>query len=130
MATSAPTITQIKEHFLAAQVLRLSTTLSPSAAFTAANAAADDPLDPRLVQAIVTAVDGAVQDHCRRIYAPQATRAVAEQISDSYMREAERRIRRDDIDNEDGIGRELDLGTQSEGPHPERSASTKPKAMY
>ena len=112
-----PTITQIKEHFVANQILHLSaTSLSPSPAFHTANDASDQPLDARHVQSAVAAVDAAVQAHCRRIFVPQANRAVAEQISDAYTKDAERKLRQDgggdeDGEGDDGIGKELDLGT-------------------
>lgn len=116
--SAPPTITQIKEHFVANQVLQLSssTTLNPSPAFQAANEQADQSLDPRHIQSAVTAVEGAVQAHYRRIFVPQANRAVAEQISDTYTKEADRKLRRDgdedvngDGERGDGIGKELDL---------------------
>ena len=116
--SAPPTITQIKEHFVANQVLQLSssTTLNPSPAFQTANEQADQSLDPRHIQSAVTAVEGAVQAHYRRIFVPQANRAVAEQISDTYTKEADRKLRRDgdedvngDGERGDGIGKELDL---------------------
>jgi hypothetical protein len=116
--SAPPTITQIKEHFVANQVLQLSssTSLNPSPAFQAANEQADQSLDPRHIQSAVTAVEGAVQAHYRRIFVPQANRAVAEQISDTYTKEADRKLRRDgdedvngDGERGDGIGKELDL---------------------
>jgi hypothetical protein len=112
-----PTITQIKEHFVANQILHLgASSLSPSPAFHVANDASDQPLDARHVQSVVAAVEAAVQAHCRRIFVPQANRAVAEQISDAYTKDAERRLRHEGGDDEeghgeDGIGKELDLGT-------------------
>lgn len=118
-----PTVTQIKEHFVANQVLQLSssTALRPSPAFQAANDQADQALDARHIQSAVASVESAVQAHCRRIYVPQANRAVAEQISDTYTKEAERKLRRDGdgddtADVETGIGKEIDLGMTSQCP--------------
>lgn len=120
MAAAPPTITQIKEHFVSSQILHLTSSsstalLTPSPAFQAANERSDQPLEPRHIQPAVAAVEAAVQAHCRRIFVPQANRAVAEQISDTYTRDAERRLRQDGEDDGggvegSGIGRELDLG--------------------
>lgn len=111
MATGPPTITQLKERFITVQTQHLlASSLAPSAAFRAANDRSDEPLDPRQLQNVATVLDGIVRDHCRRIFAPQANRALAEQISDSYTREAERRLQREDGD-QDGIGKEVDLST-------------------
>lgn len=114
-----PTISQLKEHFVANQVLQLSSSaiLQPSSTFQIANEQSDQALDLRHIQSAIAAVEGAVQAHCRRIFVPQANRAVAEQISDVYTKEAERKLRRDgdndgDGDREEGdwIRKELNLG--------------------
>lgn len=112
MATAPPTITQLKERFISAQALHLASGLAPSAAFRAANEKSDQALNPRQLETVATVLDGLVQDHCRRVYAPQANRALAEQISDSYSKEADRKLLRDDVDG-DGIGRDLDLGASA-----------------
>lgn len=112
MATGPPTITQLKERFISAQALHLSSTLAPSAAFRAANDKSDEGLDPRQLETVATVLDGLVQDHCRRIYTPQTNRALAEQISDGYIKEADRKLQRDD-GHDDAVGKEVDLGTFS-----------------
>jgi hypothetical protein len=114
MATGPPTITQLKERFISAQALHLSSNITPSAAFRAANQRSDEALDPRQLDTVATVLDGLILDHCRRIYAPQANRALAEQISDSYSREADRKLQRLDDDG-DGIGKDVDLRTPALG---------------
>lgn len=109
MATAPPTITQLKERFITAQTMYLASPLAPSASFRAANERAEGGLDPRQLDTVSAVLDGLIQDHCRRIFAPQANRALAEQISDSYSREAERKLRGDEVDAE-GISKEIDLG--------------------
>lgn len=110
MANVPPTVTQLKERFINTQVLHLSTSLSPSSSFRASNDQSDSPLEPRHVQSVVSAVENAIATHCRRIFVPQAIRAVAEQISDTYTKEAERKLDQDEGDD-DGVGKEIDLCT-------------------
>lgn len=109
MASGPPTVTQLKERFLAAQTNLLSNPPQPSATFRASNERSDEALDPRQLTAVTQVLEHLVQDHCRRIYAPQAVRALAEQINEGYSLEAERRLERD-VEGEDGIGKEVDLG--------------------
>ena len=109
MASAPPTITQLKEQFIAAQTQQLEASLAPSTAFKAANEKASGGLDPRQLQSVANVIEGLIRDHCRRVYAPQANRALAEQISDSYTREAERKLQREE--DEEAIGKELDLCT-------------------
>ncbi|CAG9951751.1 unnamed protein product [Clonostachys rosea f. rosea IK726] len=107
-APPPPTITQLKERFISRQIHLLSSPVDVSTTFRTANNRADKPLEPRLLEAAVAYVDNTVQEHCRRIFVPQATRAVSEQINDSYTKEAERKLQREQ-DDEDGVGKELDL---------------------
>lgn len=101
-ATSTePTILSIKQEFLDAQTRLISQPLQPSRAWRRGNeAAADDENDRRLTE---RAVDDALfrlnhtlQQHARRVYAPQATRHVAEQIEELYLAFGDRRIIQDD----------------------------------
>lgn len=105
-----PTITQLKERFITAQTLHLATPVTPSASFLSSNARSQSGLDPRQLDAVTTFLETLVQDHCRRVFAPQANRALAEQISDSYSADADRRLRGLDADA-DGISKDIDLGT-------------------
>ncbi|KAL6890472.1 kinetochore Sim4 complex subunit Fta4 [Trichoderma evansii] len=104
----APTITSVKQTFVAAQTNILSQPVAPSRAWRAANDASEHPLPNRIVEDSVASLNRTIQQHSRRVYAPQANRHVAEQISHVYSRDAERRMENPD-DAEGGIGRELDL---------------------
>lgn len=106
----APTITSVKQTFVAAQTNLLSQPIAPSRAWRASNDASEHAIPSRLIEDAVANVNRTIQQHCRRVYAPQASRNVAEQISNVYSRDAERRMENPD-DAEGGIGRELDLGT-------------------
>lgn len=109
MATGPPTVTQLKERFITSQTTLLSNPPQPSAAFRTANERSEQPLDPRQLSAVTQILEPLVKDHCRRIHAPQANRALAEQISEGYNREADRRLEKD-REGEDAIGKEVDLG--------------------
>lgn len=106
----APTITSVKQTFVAAQTNILSQPVAPSRAWRASNDASEHALPNRIVEDAVASLSRTIQQHSRRVYAPQANRHVAEQISHVYSRDAERRMANPD-DAEGGIGRELDLGT-------------------
>lgn len=108
-ASSAPTIPSLKQAFVVAQTNLLSQPLAPSRSWHAANDASEQPLPGRLVDDALLSLNQTVLQHCRRVYAPQANRNIAEQISNSYTKEAER-IVGDAEDADGGIGRELDLG--------------------
>jgi hypothetical protein len=105
----APTITSVKQTFVAAQTNVLSQPIAPSRAWRASNDASEHAIPNRLVEDAVASVNRTILQHSRRVYAPQANRNVAEQISTVYSRDAERRMENPD-DAEGGIGRELDLG--------------------
>ncbi|PNY29427.1 Uncharacterized protein TCAP_00658 [Tolypocladium capitatum] len=106
---AAPTIPSLKQSFIAAQASLLAQPLSPSPAWRAANHASDAPLPARSLDDALAALNHAIQQHCRRVYAPQATRNVAEQIASAYARDAERRAAGDEGRVDGGVGRELDL---------------------
>lgn len=111
---AAPTIPSLKQSFIAAQATLLAQPLAPSAAWRAANTASDAPLPARALDDALAALNHALQRHCRRVYAPQATRNVAEQIASAYARDADRRAAAEEEAEAHGggggIGRELDLG--------------------
>ncbi|PTB43797.1 hypothetical protein M441DRAFT_65596 [Trichoderma asperellum CBS 433.97] len=104
----AATITSVKQTFVATQTNILSQPVAPSRAWRASNDASQHPLPNRIVDDAVANLNRTIQQHSRRVYAPQANRHVAEQISHVYSRDAERRMENPD-DAEGGIGRELDL---------------------
>ncbi|KAK7993425.1 polyketide synthase [Apiospora arundinis] len=91
-----PTILAHKSAFLTAQTLRLSQNLAPSGAWRnhVFNQEEDAEQEDGQRAAVVTekAVDDALyrlnhalQQHARRVYAPQATRHVAEQIDQLFL---------------------------------------------
>ncbi|KAI1455608.1 kinetochore Sim4 complex subunit Fta4 [Annulohypoxylon moriforme] len=89
-----PTILAHKSSFLTAQTLQLSQSLSPSAAWRASNAqVAEGGLPDRLVDEVLYRANHALLQHARRVYAPQASRHVAEQIEALYLEAAERAVR-------------------------------------
>ncbi|KAL7815151.1 kinetochore Sim4 complex subunit Fta4 [Trichoderma gracile] len=108
----APTIPSVKQSFVSAQTNLLSQPIAPSRAWRASNDASEHAIPSRLVDDAVASVNRTIQQHCRRVYAPQASRHVAEQISSLYSRDAERRLGNPD-DAGGGIGRELDLVDES-----------------
>ncbi|KAI1079757.1 kinetochore Sim4 complex subunit Fta4 [Whalleya microplaca] len=89
-----PTILANKSAFLTAQTLLLSRELTPSSAWRNANARADDQALPdKAVADAMYRVHHVLQQHARRVYAPQASRHVAEQIEGLYLEAAETAVR-------------------------------------
>ncbi|KAM0300340.1 hypothetical protein HYE67_010465 [Fusarium culmorum] len=105
---SAPTIPALKQTFLANQTTLLTQPLAPSRSWQATNDASDEPLTERVVQDVLFNLNHTIQQHCRRVYAPQASRNIAEQIDNVFVQDAERKIG-GPADTEGGIGRGLDL---------------------
>ncbi|KAI1350960.1 kinetochore Sim4 complex subunit Fta4 [Xylaria sp. FL0043] len=100
-----PTIIAHKSAFLATQTLHLSQTLAPSASWRASNERAEDGggLSARAVDDALYRLNHTLTQHARRVYAPQASRHVAEQIEGLFYEEAERALRGDDdVENNDG----------------------------
>ncbi|KAI6778699.1 uncharacterized protein J7T54_007640 [Emericellopsis cladophorae] len=107
---ATPTVTQHKEAFINSQSRLLAGSVTPSQRWTASNERqSDGALDPRLVKAATEAVNTSIQEHGKRVYAPQANRALAEQIAQSYAAEADRKIRGEEEDEAEGIAKEVDL---------------------
>ncbi|KAM0428142.1 hypothetical protein ACHAPT_007042 [Fusarium lateritium] len=67
-----------------------------------------EAIPERVLQEVLLNLNHTIQQHCRRVYAPQATRNIAEQIDDIYTKDAARKVG-GVADVEGGIGRELDL---------------------
>lgn len=111
--TSASTIPSLKQSFLNSQTTLLAQPLAPSRSWQANNDASDEAIPERVLQDALFQLNQNIQQHCRRVYAPQASRNIAEQINDIYNKDAERRVG-GEADADGGIGRELDL---SEFPH-------------
>ncbi|KAK4241324.1 kinetochore Sim4 complex subunit Fta4 [Achaetomium macrosporum] len=125
MAPTPPTIVSLKQSFLTSQTRLLSQPLAPTRAWRKSNNETSQGSDEQQQQGIALsekAVDDALfklnhrlQQHARRVYAPQATRHVAEQIDQLYWNAAEARTGRgghghghggDDDDGEGGDGEE------------------------
>ncbi|KAH7121349.1 kinetochore complex Fta4 of Sim4 subunit, or CENP-50-domain-containing protein [Dactylonectria macrodidyma] len=107
---AAPTVPALKQSFLSIQTTLLAQPLAPSRAWQAANDASDSPLPARAVDDALFALNHSIQRHCRRVYAPQATRHIAEQVNDVYMQDAQRRVARAfDGAGEGVLRREMDL---------------------
>ena len=127
-----PTILAHKTDFLTSQTLQLSRPLWPSNAWRASNhssnsndtdrqgdstnAAEDNtapPLSEKAVDDALYRLNHALQQHARRVYAPQATRHVAEQIEALYLEAGERALRDRDDDEDDA--EDLDGALGGEG---------------
>jgi hypothetical protein len=104
-----PTILSHKATFLNAQTLQLSQQLAPSGAWrasSAATAAASDsaPLPERVIDDAIHRLNQTLQQHARRVYAPQATRHVAEQIEALFLDAGSAQTDRDADGEEIGDG--------------------------
>lgn len=108
MTAPAPTVPSLKEAFITAQTNLLSQPLGPSRTWRRANDASNQPIPPRLLDDVLFSLNHTIQQHCRRVYPPQASYNVAEQISNSYLRDAEDRVR-GLKESESTIGKELDF---------------------
>ncbi|KAF5256645.1 hypothetical protein BFJ70_g1404 [Fusarium oxysporum] len=106
--TAAPTIPSLKQSFITSQTTLLSQPLAPSRSWQETNDASDEAIPERVVQEVLYNLNHTIQQHCRRVYPPQASRNIAEQINDVYTKDAERKVG-GSTDTEGGIGRELDL---------------------
>ncbi|KAJ0119364.1 kinetochore protein [Diaporthe amygdali] len=111
MAPTAPTILTLKQNFLTTQTRLLSQPLQPSRAWRRANEAAandDDAaaVSERAVDDALFRLNHTLQQHSRRVYVPQATRQIAEQIDKLYLSAGERRadIGNDDDEDDDADG--------------------------
>ncbi|RBA09866.1 hypothetical protein FPRO05_05802 [Fusarium proliferatum] len=105
---AAPTIPSLKQSFITSQTTLLSQPIAPSPSWQETNDASDEAIPERVVQEVLYNLNHTIQQHCRRVYPPQASRSIAEQINDVYTKDAERKVG-GPADTEGGIGRELDL---------------------
>lgn len=86
--TSVPTILSLKQNFLTTQTRLLSQAPEPSRAWRRRNTdnSADGGLVPeKALNDALYRLNHTIQQHARRVYAPQATRHVAEQIDRLYL---------------------------------------------
>ncbi|KAK0668985.1 kinetochore complex Fta4 of Sim4 subunit, or CENP-50-domain-containing protein [Cercophora samala] len=103
-AAPPPTIITLKTTFLTSQTRALSHPLHPTRAWQAAN----DELPDKQVNDAIAKLNNRVLQHSKRVYAPQATRHVAEQIEALYT--APQDLPDPDSDAEEGITTAADLG--------------------
>ncbi|KAI1500301.1 kinetochore Sim4 complex subunit Fta4 [Biscogniauxia marginata] len=102
-----PTILAHKSTFLTTQTLQLTQALLPSPNWRVSNDRAEQGgLPDKAVDEALYRLNHALQQHARRVYAPQASRHVAEQIEGLFLEVGERDVGRDgdDEDDEDGPG--------------------------
>lgn len=80
-----PTILADKSAFLTAQTLQLSQDLAPSNAWRTGNHGSEHALSERALDDALYRLNQTLQQHVRRVYPPQATRHVAEQIDSLFL---------------------------------------------
>ena len=124
-----PTILAHKTDFLTSQTLQLSRALIPSNAWKTSNRSVRSvpeseateessalPLSDKVVDDALYRLNHALQQHARRVYAPQATRHVAEQIEALYLEAGERALRgREEDEDEGGDAENIDGALGGEG---------------
>lgn len=116
MAPTPPTVVSLKQSFLTAQTRLLSQPLTPTRAWHSNNnnndpSSEDSALPEKAVDDALFKLNHRLQQHSRRVYAPQATRHVAEQIDQLYWNAAEAATQRDRDSDEEGESVEgLNLG--------------------
>ncbi|KAK4195151.1 kinetochore protein fta4 [Triangularia verruculosa] len=103
--SAPPTITTLKTNFLSAQTRVLSNPLHPTREWRDAN----DELPEKQVNDALGKLNHRIQQHSKRVYAPQATRHVAEQIDALYTAHSLPTLIGGDGE-EDGISVAADLG--------------------
>jgi kinetochore complex Sim4 subunit Fta4 len=84
MAHQPPTILFLKQSFIETQVRLLSRPLELTPAWPTRNASDDDSLPQPSVDEALHRANRALAEHTRRVYPPQSTRIVAEQINKLY----------------------------------------------
>jgi hypothetical protein len=85
MASSAPTIIDLKLQFLNSQILALSNPLSPSSTFLDSNSSTEEnTLRQKAIDEALHKLNGLLKKHNRLAYGPQAKRHVAEQVDRLY----------------------------------------------
>ncbi|GAB1313970.1 hypothetical protein MFIFM68171_04180 [Madurella fahalii] len=109
MAPTPPTIVSLKQDFLTTQTRLLSQPLTPTRAWRNNNKSQEDnSLPEKAVDDALFKLNHRLQQHSRRVYAPQATRHVAEQIDQLYWNAAEAATSHaregDGNDSDDGEG--------------------------
>lgn len=111
MAPTPPTIVSLKQEFLTTQTRLLSQPLAPTRAWHSHNnnSNQDNALPEKAVDDAIFKLNHRLHQHSRRVYAPQATRHVAEQIDQLYWNAAEAATRGDEEEGgDDGTAPGLD----------------------
>lgn len=106
MAPPTPSILTLKQNFLTAQTRLLSQPLQPSRAWRRSNEAAEDDennqrVSEKAVDDALFRLNQTLQQHSKRVYPPQATRHIAEQIDQLYLATGERRAGGDGDDDDE-----------------------------
>lgn len=120
MASTPPTIVSLKQSFLTTQTRLLSQPLAPTRAWSSHNSTQEDnALSEKAIDDALFKLNHRLHQHSRRVYAPQATRHVAEQIDQLYWNAAEAATSHtlNDDGNEPTDGEGLTLGADL-GIHP------------
>lgn len=90
-----PTVLTLKTSFLSAQTRLLAQPIAPSRSWRNANAEAEDGISEKALDDALFRLNHLLQQHSRRVHAPQATRHVAEQIDRLYWDAAERSVEKE-----------------------------------
>lgn len=101
MAPQTPTVLALKQDFITAQTRLLSQPVQPSRAWRRGNEAAEDnendrKLSEKAVDDALFRLNHTLQQHNKRVYPPQATRLIAEQIDQLYLTVGDRRSAEDE----------------------------------
>lgn len=108
-----PTILALKQAFISSQTLTLSQPLAPSRAWQTANSESDEGLPEKAVSDALYKLNHILAQHTRRVYAPQATRHIAEQIDSLYWSGVVSSMGEGDEEEEEGVEMGVDLGILS-----------------
>ncbi|KAK4226508.1 putative kinetochore protein [Podospora fimiseda] len=84
-SSQPPTIISLKQSFLQSQTRLLSQPFQPTRAWRTQNTRTDSPLPEKAIDDALYKLNHLLSQHSRRVYAPQATRHVAEQIDALYL---------------------------------------------
>lgn len=112
-----PTVISLKQAFLESQTRLLSRDLTPTRRWRADNAAAVEPLPVAAIDDALLGLAQILQQHARRIYPPQSTRLIAEQIDKLYQTEDETTT----WDSDELIATNADLSMSEIAPLPLRT---------
>ncbi|KAK4452387.1 kinetochore Sim4 complex subunit Fta4 [Podospora aff. communis PSN243] len=113
MAPAPPTVIAIKQDFLTSQTRLLSQPLAPTRAWRATNTNAEEgSLPEKAIDDALFKLNHQIAQHSRRVFAPQATRHVAEQIDQLYWNSAVAVTAEDEEGDDEGVGVGADLADE------------------